>query len=71
MATNLADEYANIRQRMEAIDADRKLAMTGEAALVEPAPYSPSALNEAARQYMTGCTFNLPDMRGRVKARPC
>lgn len=76
----LADEFAFIRDRLESIEDERMQALvgvaTGEpnsetnavAAIDWGGLLSPSSFNETARQYMAlGCTFNLPDLRGRVK----
>lgn len=62
--SKIADDSASIAQRLKELEADRKEAMTGSGApvgvvihtdddLVIPNgwPYSPSGLNEAARQY--------------------
>jgi hypothetical protein len=75
----LADDSAAIKARLEELMAEKQLALTGSSAPVQvEAPKdidwtsmygvyaTPSGVNDAAREYMAG-TFNLPDLRGRVK----
>jgi hypothetical protein len=76
--TSIVTDFKSIRRKLER--QEQKAEYEAKNPKVEPSmygwpygvavPFSPAAFNEAARKFMAGSSngFNLPDLRGRVKA---